>query len=88
MAAGWPTSTASLRTLELVLAGYDRQNKVHESCKRLMEALHDPQLPFVELQVRATFGDSIVAALTALQEADGQARPARPIVDTHAGPRN
>ena len=35
-----------------MLAGYDRQNKVQETCKRLMEALNNPQLPYLELQVR------------------------------------
>jgi len=40
--------------MELVLAGYDRQTKPADMCKRLMDALRTPELPFVEYQVEKT----------------------------------
>jgi len=39
----------SIKTLDLILSGYDNQNKLSESLRQMAQALRNPQLPFLEL---------------------------------------
>ena len=77
-----PGPADSLRTLELIFAGYDRQSRMPETVKKLLESLRTPQLPYLELQVRKTRGEGDGGQAYRLQTAVGEAQPPNP----HAWP--